>query len=86
MTVNKLLINCVYRAMELVVRRILTEFVSSGIIPILLHLQLTHMPKRTYQPSKRKRSRKHGFLKRARSQSAILQRRRRRGRAQVSPA
>ncbi len=42
--------------------------------------------KRTYQPKKRKRARTHGFLGRAKTTSgrAMLQRRRRKGRARLS--
>ena len=44
------------------------------------------MPKRTYQPSKRKRARTHGFLVRSRTTSGanILRNRRRKGRAQLT--
>ncbi|MBI2038804.1 MAG: 50S ribosomal protein L34 [Candidatus Niyogibacteria bacterium] len=44
------------------------------------------MPKRTYQPKNRKRSRVHGFLKRTRVAGgrAILLRRRRKGRARLT--
>ncbi|MEK7169461.1 MAG: 50S ribosomal protein L34 [Patescibacteria group bacterium] len=44
------------------------------------------MPKRTYQPKKRKRSRTHGFLKRSRSPGgrSVLIRRRRKGRSKLS--
>ena len=42
--------------------------------------------KRTFQPSNRKRSRKHGFMKRNRTASgkAILRARRRKGRKQLA--
>ena len=44
------------------------------------------MPKRTYQPKKRKRATTHGFLVRGESKSGskILQARRRKGRAKLS--
>lgn len=44
------------------------------------------MPKRTYQPSKRKRATTHGFLVRAASATGrkILRARRRKGRAQLT--
>jgi large subunit ribosomal protein L34 len=44
------------------------------------------MPKRTYQPKKRTRSREHGFMKRMASKAgkAVLQRRRNKGRSRLS--
>jgi large subunit ribosomal protein L34 len=44
------------------------------------------MPKRTYQPKKRKRAKTHGFRKRSRTSSGrkILLKRRRAGRAKLS--
>jgi len=44
------------------------------------------MPKRTYQPKKRSRSREHGFLKRMASRGgrAVLKRRRTKGRKSLS--
>ncbi|HSX29879.1 MAG TPA: 50S ribosomal protein L34 [Candidatus Saccharimonadales bacterium] len=44
------------------------------------------MPKRTYQPKKRKRARVHGFMKRmaTRAGRAILARRRSKGRTELS--
>ncbi|MCA9357122.1 50S ribosomal protein L34 [Candidatus Nomurabacteria bacterium] len=44
------------------------------------------MPKRTYQPSKRKRATTHGFLVRSATASGrkIVQARRRKGRAQLT--
>lgn len=42
------------------------------------------MPKRTYQPSKRRRARVHGFLANKRKKKVIA-RRRRRGRVRLAP-
>jgi len=44
------------------------------------------MPKRTYQPKKRSRSREHGFLKRMASAGGrnVLKRRRLKGRSKLS--
>lgn len=44
------------------------------------------MPKRTYQPKKRQRSREHGFLKRMASKAGrnVLKRRRNKGRSALS--
>ncbi|HET7302168.1 MAG TPA: 50S ribosomal protein L34 [Candidatus Saccharimonadales bacterium] len=44
------------------------------------------MPKRTYQPKKRHRSRVHGFMKRMASRAgrAVLHRRRLKGRVRLS--
>jgi large subunit ribosomal protein L34 len=44
------------------------------------------MPKRTYQPKKRQRSREHGFFKRMTNKAGrnVLKRRRLKGRAKLS--
>ncbi|MEK7162687.1 MAG: 50S ribosomal protein L34 [Patescibacteria group bacterium] len=44
------------------------------------------MPKRTYQPKKRKRARTHGFLKRSRTPGGrnVLKKRRRKGRKKIT--
>ncbi len=43
------------------------------------------MPKRTFQPSKRRRSRRLGFLKRAKEHAKVINRRRQKGRSRVTP-
>ena len=44
------------------------------------------MPKRTYQPKKKKRKRKHGFLKRNKSAGGlkVIKRRRAKGRKRIA--
>lgn len=44
------------------------------------------MPKQTYQPKRRQRSREHGFLKRMATKAGrnVLKRRRNKGRGQLS--
>lgn len=45
------------------------------------------MPKRTYQPNKRKRAKTHGFLTRSKTKSGsdVLSARRKKGRKQLTP-
>lgn len=52
----------------------------------MIRLATEVMPKRTYQPKKRSRSREHGFLKRMRTRAGklVLKRRRQKGRAKLS--
>ncbi len=44
------------------------------------------MPKRTYQPNKRRASKKHGFMKRMQTEDGrvVLKRRRQKGRKKLS--
>ena len=42
------------------------------------------MPKRTYQPSKRRRAKRHGFLA-TKKKSKVISRRRQKGRARLAP-
>lgn len=51
------------------------------IAPIKHHWE---MPKRTYQPSKRRRARRFGFLIRKKKHQGVLARRRKRGRARLA--
>ena len=52
----------------------------------ILRGQRKHMPKRTYQPKKRQRSREHGFMKRMMTKAGrnVLRSRRQKGRAKLS--
>lgn len=49
-------------------------------------IEYSDMPKRTFQPKKRSRSKEHGFLKRMRDKAGrnVLKRRRNKGRAKLS--
>ncbi|MEX1112261.1 MAG: 50S ribosomal protein L34 [Candidatus Andersenbacteria bacterium] len=47
---------------------------------------MAHRTKRTYQPSKRRRSRRLGFLARQKKNAGVIARRRKRGRARLVPA
>jgi large subunit ribosomal protein L34 len=49
-------------------------------------VQYIHMPKRTFQPKKRKRAREHGFIKRMATKAGqrVIKRRRLKGRAKLS--
>lgn len=51
-----------------------------------LLISCAHMPKRTYQPKKKKRARTHGFRARSATPTgrAVLLRRRRKGRAKLT--
>jgi len=52
----------------------------------LKKVQYKNMPKRTFQPKKRKRSREHGFFKRMATKAGqkVLKRRRLKGRKKLS--
>jgi len=52
------------------------------LLSLTLHAKIISvMPKRTYQPSKKKRQRTHGFRSKA---AVVLKRRRRKGRKKLS--
>lgn len=44
------------------------------------------MPKRTFQPNKRRRNKKHGFRARVRKSAAVLSSRRKKGRKKLTIA
>ena len=60
------------------------EFVAS--LPSTWYYPVDNMPKRTYQPKKRKRARTHGFLARSATPGGrrVLLARRRKGRATLT--
>jgi large subunit ribosomal protein L34 len=62
------------------------KMVSAGVYKQRWPLYSKRMPKRTFQPKKRSRSREHGFMKRMSTKTGrnLLQRRRNKGRAKLS--
>lgn len=56
----------------------------SVIFSKLHHSERSIMPKRTYQPKKKRKKRKHGFRKRMKEKKSVIKRRRKKGRKELS--